>query len=179
MKYKQGKILWFTGLSGSGKSALAKELYNYITDRKCKIIDGDIIRSDPNQKLDFSYDGIVKNHQRIREICLLETISYDFLLVTVIAPFKKLRKLTKNLFGESYIEIYVRSSLKNVIKRDVKGLYKKALNNDIKNMIGLDPNTPYETPTNPDIIIDTENFTFDESFSFLINELKRIKVFDR
>ena len=101
------------------------------------------------------------------------------MLVTVIAPFNELREQTKNLFGRSYIEIFVKSSLENVIKRDIKGLYKKALNNKIQNMIGVDPNVPYETPTNPEIIIDTENFTFEESFSFLIKELKRLKVYDR
>ena len=174
-----GKILWFTGLSGSGKSTLAKELYNLNSDKKCKIIDGDIIRSNPNHKVDFSYNGIMNNHRYIREICLSEIKFHDYLLVTVISPFNELREQTRDLFGKSYIEIFVKSSLENVIKRDVKGLYKKALNNKIKNMIGLDPNTPYETPTNSDIIIDTENFTFDKSFSFLIKELKRIKCYDR
>jgi len=174
-----GKILWFTGLSGSGKSTLANELYNYIIDKKCKIIDGDIIRSNPDHKVDFSYNGIINNHRYIREICLSEIKLNDYLLVTVIAPFNELREQTRNLFGKSYIEIFVKSSLENVIKRDVKGLYKKALNNKIQNMIGVDPNVPYETPTNSDIIIDTENFTFDKSFSFLIKELKRIKIFDR
>tara|TARA_Y100000590_G_C15671654_1_gene996471 strand:- start:318 stop:857 length:540 start_codon:yes stop_codon:yes gene_type:complete len=172
-------IIWFTGLSGSGKSTLAKELYNYISDKKCKIIDGDIIRSNPNHKVDFSYNGIINNHRYIREICLSEIKLNDFLLVTVIAPFKELREKTKNLFGENYIEIFVKSSLDIVIKRDVKGLYQKALNNKVKNMIGVDPNVPYETPTNPDIIIDTENFTIDESFKLLINELKKIKVYNR
>ena len=179
MNYKQSKILWFTGLSGSGKSSLGCELYNYIIDRKCKIIDGDIIRSDPDHKVDFSYNGIINNHRYIRKICVSEIKLHDYLLVTVIAPFKELREQTRNLFGRNYIEIFVKSSLKNVIKRDVKGLYKKALNNKIQNMIGIDPNVPYETPTNPDIIIDTENFTFEESFSLLIKELKRKKVYDR
>ena len=174
-----GKILWFTGLSGSGKSTLAKELYNLISDKKCKIIDGDIIRSNPNHKVDFSYNGIMYNHRYIRKICLSEIKLHDYLLVTVISPFNELREQTRNLFGKSYIEIFVKSSLENVIKRDVKGLYKKALNNKIKNMIGVDPNVPYETPTNPDIIIDTENFTLEESFSFLKKELKRIKIYNR
>tara|TARA_Y100001960_G_scaffold70489_1_gene74519 strand:+ start:1153 stop:1692 length:540 start_codon:yes stop_codon:yes gene_type:complete len=172
-------ILWFTGLSGSGKSTLAKELYNYINDKKCKIIDGDIIRSNPDHKVDFSYNGIINNHRYIREICLSESKSNDYLLITVIAPFKKLREETKLLFGENYVEIFVKCSLDNVIRRDVKGLYKKALNNEMKNMIGVDPNVPYETPTNPDIIIETENFTIEESFRKLINELNRIKVYNR
>ncbi|SVE08096.1 uncharacterized protein METZ01_LOCUS460950, partial [marine metagenome] len=71
------------------------------------------------------------------------------------------------------------TTLENVIKRDVKGLYKKALKHEIKNMIGVDPNIPYEIPKNPDIIIDTENFTLEESFSFLKKELKRIKIYNR
>ena len=172
-------ILWFTGLSGSGKSTLANELYNYIIDKKCKIIDGDIIRSNPDHKVDFSYNGIINNHRYIREICLSEIKLNDYLLVTVIAPFKELREKTRIFFGKNYIEIFVKSSLDNVIKRDVKGLYKKALNNKLQNMIGLDPNVPYEIPTNPDIIIDTDNFMIDESFSLLINELKRKKVYHR
>jgi len=172
-------ILWFTGLSGSGKSTLANKLYKYIIDKKCKIIDGDIIRSNPEHKVDFSYDGIINNHRYIRKICLSEIKLNDYLLVTVIAPFIELREETRDLFGNNYIEIFVRCSLDNVIKRDVKGLYKKALNNKVKNMIGVDPNVPYESPTNPDIIIDTENFTIDESFSLLINELKRKKVYNR
>ncbi len=90
-----------------------------------------------------------------------------------------MRENTKKFFGNNYIEIFVKCSLDNVIKRDVKGLYKKALNNQMQNMIGVDPNVPYEIPINPDIIIDTENFTIDESFSLLINELKRKKVYNR
>ena len=172
-------IRWFTGLSGSGKSTLAKELYDYINDKKCKIIDGDIIRSNPKHKVDFSYNGIINNHEYIREICLSESKLNDYLLVTVIAPFKELRKKTKKLFGKNYIEIFVKCSLNNVIKRDVKGLYKKALNNKMQNMIGVDPNVPYETPANPDIIIDTEHYTIEESFSKLINELNRIEVYNR
>ena len=176
---QSGTILWFTGLSGSGKSTLADQLFNYIFDKKCKIIDGDIIRSNPNHHVDFSTKGIINNHKHIREICLSDIRCHDYLLVTVISPFEKLRKKTRDLFGNKYLEIYVQTKLENVIKRDVKGLYKKALKHEIKNMIGVDPNIPYEIPTNPDIIIDTENFTLEESFSFLKKELKRIKIYNR
>ena len=114
---KVGIILWFTGLSGSGKSTLAEKVYNHLVKKnnKCLIIDGDIIRSDPNHKVDFTSSGIIYNHKYIRDKCSEKIKSYDYVLVTVITPFENLRREARKLFGSAYKEIYVKSSLEKVI----------------------------------------------------------------
>jgi adenylyl-sulfate kinase len=173
---KSAKIIWFTGLSGSGKSTLANKLFSYLIEGlyKVKIIDGDAVR-EKDKKFRFTTKEIIINNQRIIELCGNLQKEYDYLLVTVIAPFKKTRKEAKEKFLSNYIEIYVKTNLETVIERDTKGLYNKALRGKLSNMIGLDSGVPYEEPIAPSIIIDTNDDSIDNSFTILINQLCMIK----
>ena len=152
------RVLWFTGLSGSGKTTIAKGLYNELRrfGKKVKILDGDEIRESLHTELGFTHKDIELNNEKIALLCKSFIKTYDFIIVPIIAPFTQSRQLASRLIGPSFSEIYIKSSLSTVINRDVKGLYKKALNGEINNFIGIDPLVPYEPPKKPDLILDTE-----------------------
>jgi adenylyl-sulfate kinase len=168
---KNGHVIWFTGLSGSGKSTLSEMLITYLKRKSMNVLllDGDIIRSKLNISTDFSPDKIKENSQMIINVCKKKSIIYDYIIVSVIAPYEETRKYARKILGSKYFEVFVKVSLKKLISRDTKGLYKKALSGELENLIGFDSNTPYETPTNPNLIIDTEFETKEESFSKLVD----------
>ena len=171
-----GKVVWFTGLSGSGKTTLSNNVKNELIKKSNKsvfILDGDQVRNSSDKKLGFSRDNIRKNNLSIAKLAKKESKKYDFIFVSVIAPFNEDRKLAKKIIGNDMVLIFVKSSLTNCIKRDPKGLYKKALNNQIKNFIGISKNTPYEIPGNADIIVDTEKYNIIESTDYVIKLLSR------
>ena len=174
---KLARIIWFTGLSGSGKSTLADKLFSYLNGKKrrVKIIDGDAVRG-KKDKNRFTPEDITSNNQKIIELCYNLQNKYDYLLVTVIAPFKKTRVIAKQKFKSNYIEIYVKADIETVIKRDTKGLYNKAMQGNLKNMIGLHSGVPYEEPVNPKIVIDTNYDNIDKSTYILINKIQLLDV---
>ena len=149
------KVIWFTGLSGSGKTTIALKLKKELEkrDKSVEIIDGDVVRETLHKHLRFSRKDIRTNNKLIAEFCVKQKC--DFVLVPIISPYREDRKMAKELIGSSFIELYLNCSLEECIKRDVKGLYKKALNNEIKNFIGVHDSNPYEIPENPDIIVNT------------------------
>jgi adenylylsulfate kinase len=163
-------IVWFTGLSGAGKSSLAQRLYGVLSGlgKKVKILDGDAVRGDIHKNLGFSPEAIKTNNRLIAELCLKYQKDYDYLLVAVIAPFEMVRRETREILGDSLVEVYVKASLETVIKRDCKGLYKKALRGEIPNFIGISPDVPYEVPVNPDLTIDTEALDVESSTSMIL-----------
>tara|TARA_Y100000590_G_C15743879_1_gene1021286 strand:+ start:760 stop:1272 length:513 start_codon:yes stop_codon:yes gene_type:complete len=167
-------VIWFTGLSGSGKTTLSIEIKNFLINRKktVKVIDGDTIRDNSNEKLDFSTQGIIYNNKRIINMCLKLIKQYDYIIVSVIAPFNETRMEARKKIGSLFIEVFVKANLETLIERDTKGLYKRALKGQIDNFIGIDKNTPYETPMNPDIIINTNKETIEQSTQKLIGYLK-------
>ena len=123
-------------------------------------------------KLGFSPGDIEKNNLRIAKLCQRSQSSHDIIIVPIISPFILLRQKVRDIIGKNYFEIYIKTSLSRVIKRDVKGLYKKALNKEIENFIGIDPVVPFEPPKNPDLIIDTQNYDLNQSVEKLINFIK-------
>jgi len=166
------KIIWFTGLSGSGKTTLANGLESYLKNKEVtvKIIDGDAIRE--NNKINsFDKVDIINNNERIIELCKKLQMEYDYLLVTVIAPFNQTRQKARRIFAKNYIEVYLKANLEIVIKRDTKGLYEKALAGKLNNMIGLDPIVPYEEPDRSEIVINTGYEKPEESLNRLIKLL--------
>ena len=169
----KANVLWFTGLSGAGKTTIAiglsKALKKY--GKKVKIIDGDEIRNSIHSKLSFTPKDIEKNNQLIAQLCKNIINNHNFIVVPIISPFRRSRKAAKVLIGASFTEVYVKTSLQTVIKRDVKGLYKKALKGEIENFIGIDNNVPYEVPINPSITINTELEHPDESINKIIKYL--------
>ena len=150
------KIIWFSGLSGAGKTTLTKSIYQIFskTKQKCLIIDGDIFRKKTNQK-SFSHESIVQNNLRIINHCKNIQHKYDIIFVSVISPLKKTRYFAYKLFKKSYFEIFVFCSLKNLIERDTKGLYKLAKNGKIKNLIGFNSKIKYEKSTHKHLRINT------------------------
>lgn len=170
-KENKSKVVWFTGLSGSGKSTLSGMLISYLTMRgeNLLLLDGDTIRSTVHNNFDFSPESIKKNSHLIINLCKEKISFHDYIIVSVIAPFEETREYARKLLGDSYIEIYVRASIKVLVKRDTKGLYKKAINGELYNLIGVDPNTPYQIPINPNLIIDTDNQTEEQSFEKILD----------
>jgi adenylylsulfate kinase len=166
------KIIWFTGLSGSGKTTLANNLFTYLNEKKQRvhIIDGDVVRNKKEKNI-FTPEAIISNNEKIIELCINIQNDYDHILVTVIAPFEKTRVTAKDKFKTNYIEVYVKAEIDTVTKRDTKGLYKKAMQGNLKYMIGLDNRVPYEEPLNPKIVIDTNSDNIDKSTNILISKI--------
>ena len=170
----QSVVLWFTGLSGSGKSTLAHVLEEKLFNKGCKtfVLDGDNVRHGLNSNLDFSDNDRKENIRRIGEVAKLMLESGLIVMTAFISPFREDRAAVRNLISNSdFIEIYCKASLKTCEERDVKGLYKRARAGEIKNYTGID--SPYEAPENPELIIDTDKETLDESVSKIYNFLER------
>jgi adenylylsulfate kinase len=170
----QSVVLWFTGLSGSGKSTLAHVLEEKLFNKGCKtlVLDGDNVRHGLNSNLDFSDDGRKENIRRIGEVAKLMLESGLIVMTAFISPFREDRVAVRNLISNSdFIEIYCKASLEICEARDVKGLYKRARAGEIKNYTGID--SPYEAPDNPELIIDTDKETLDESVSRIYSFLER------
>ena len=170
-------VLWFTGLSGSGKSTLAhaleEKLFNM--DYRTFVLDGDNVRHGLNSNLDFSADDRTENIRRISEVSKLMLEAGLIVMTAFISPFKKDRNEARSLIShDNFIEIYCKASLETCEKRDVKGLYKKAKEGKIKNYTGID--SPYEAPENPQLTIDTDKETLNESVSKILNYLEKILV---
>ncbi len=165
-------LIWFTGLSGSGKSTIASELEKHLHEQKIStyILDGDNIRQGINRDLSFSDSDRTENIRRIAEISKLFVDAGIVTLASFVSPFQKDRDAIREVVGkEHYFEVYVKTSLEVCIERDVKGLYKKALSGEIPNMTGI--SSPYEEPTNFDIEIDTEHQNVKESVALILNQI--------
>ncbi|TSC96843.1 MAG: adenylylsulfate kinase [Parcubacteria group bacterium Athens1014_26] len=170
---KMGKVIWFTGLSGSGKTTIASAFCERLNScgKKVFILDGDEIRSKLHKHLSFSREDIKENNHLIAMMAKEKISEFDFILVPIISPYRDDRQAARNLLGENFIELFVDTSLKECIKRDVKGLYKKALNKEIANFIGVSDSNPYEFPRVPDIHLNTENLSIDECVSIILEYL--------
>ena len=157
-------LIWFTGLSGSGKSTIANALENELHTRNISTysLDGDNIRQGINKDLGFSSEHRTENIRRIAEIANLFVDSGIVTLASFVSPYKKDREEVKKIVGsDKTIEIYVSTSLEECERRDVKGLYQKARKGEITNMTGI--SAPYEKPLNADLEIDTESESVEES----------------
>jgi len=164
--------LWFTGLSGSGKSTLAHAVEEELHQLGCRTmtLDGDNIRHGLCKDLDFSAENRKENIRRIGEVAKLFIESGVITLTAFISPFKEDRdKVRKLLANQDLIEIYVKCPISVCEARDVKGMYKKAKANEIKNFTGI--SSPYEAPESPDLIVDTDQETLDESVDKVLGVL--------
>jgi adenylylsulfate kinase len=166
-------ILWFTGLSGSGKSTLANavEAALFQQNKRTYLLDGDNIRSGLNANLGFSDDDRKENIRRIGEVAKLFVDSNTIVLTAFISPFREDREMVRRRVEDGeFIEVYVQCSLEACETRDPKGLYKKARAGEIKAFTGID--SPYEAPKNPDLIVNTERDSIEESAQKVITFLK-------
>jgi len=179
-----GIILWFTGLSGSGKTTLAeavKASLKKINISVC-ILDGDIVRATNHQNLGFSESDIKSNNSLIVDMCVLERKKYDVVMVPIISPYRQSRNEALMELSPGFYEIYFSASLECVRRRDVKGLYDKADNGLINNMIGVSPNNEYQIPITPDFIINSEkdklSISVGDLFRFIVFQLKKLSKFE-
>jgi len=176
--HQHAVVLWMTGLSGSGKSTLAKGLENrlYKEGILTKILDGDNLRTGLNKNLGFSTEDRLENIRRVAETARLFVDNGIVTICSFVSPTVDIRHMASEIIGhDDFLEIYVKASFEECSKRDVKGLYKKALNGEIKDFTGLD--APFDIPERPFLAIDTENSTIEESVNLLYQEvIKKIKI---
>lgn len=169
-------VLWFTGLSGSGKSTLSvaveKLLYDYHI--RSYVLDGDNIRHGLNRNLGFSPDDRKENIRRIGEVSKLFVDAGLFVLTAFISPYREDRDMVREMFDkDEFIEIYVKCSIDECEKRDPKGLYQKARRGEIPNFTGI--SAPYEDPLHPELTIETDRQSIEQSAESVIAYLKQHK----
>ena len=169
-----GLVAWFTGLSGSGKSTIARAAADLLTDRGLSVetVDGDQLRQTRARHLGFSADNIMESNALAVEVCSEVRQSCDVVLVARISPFRRARRIARQALGERFIEVYIKASPASVSERDPKGLYRRArTGGDIP--IGMPGGLAFEEPKNPDLILDTDRFdqqSLAETLVAFINE---------
>lgn len=167
---QHGLMIWFTGLSGSGKSTIAIALERELQQRGllCRILDGDNIRSGINNNLGFSAEDRIENIRRIAEVGKLFVDTGIITLAAFISPNNEIREMAAGIIGkEDFLEIYVSTPLEECERRDVKGLYAKARRGEIKNFTGI--SAPFEAPTHPALSLDTSKLSLKESVDQLLD----------
>ena len=169
----KGVALWFTGLSGSGKSTIAARLEHVLLELGCAtyVLDGDNIRHGLCQDLGFSPEDRAENIRRIGEVAKLFVDANVLCLCAFISPYRAVRaRLRDGLAAGDFVEIYVKASLQLCEQRDPKGLYQKAREGKILDMTGI--GSPYEPPEDPELVLDTERSTPDESVQRVLGFLR-------
>ena len=169
---QRGVTLWFTGLSGSGKSTIAIALERYLSSRGhlCRILDGDNIRCGINSDLGFSESDRRENIRRIAEVCKLFTSTGVITLAAFVSPTRDLRRMAAEIIGrDDFVEIYVSTPIEECERRDVKGLYAKARRGEIADFTGI--SAPFEAPDAADIVIDTSPTGVDECVRQIMERL--------
>lgn len=170
-RHKQGFVLWFTGLSGSGKSTTAEVLTSLLLERgrSLTVLDGDVVRTHLSKGLGFSKEDRDTNILRIGFVAGEIARAGGAVITAAISPYRKTRNEARKMVGENFIEIYVNTPLEVCEARDIKGLYAKARRGEIKGFTGIDD--PYEEPVNPEIILDTVNHSPEENARFIVDWL--------
>jgi len=172
-KNHKGFTAWFTGIPCSGKTTIADEVAEVLRRRGYKVerLDGDIVRKNLTSDLGFSKEDRDENIKRVTFVAKLLTRNGVTVLATFVSPYRARREKTRKEIGE-FIEIYVRCPVEVCMKRDDKGMYKKALAGEIKNFTGVDD--PYEEPTSPDLVLDTDKESVEESVQKVLDKLEEI-----
>jgi adenylyl-sulfate kinase len=171
---EDGFTVWFTGLSGSGKSTIAELLYHEFKARgmKAEILDGDVVRQNLSKGLGFSKEDRDTNIQRIAFVADLLTRNGVATICCPISPYKETRDQARATI-RAFVEVYVHATLEELAaNRDPKGLYKKAIAGEIKNFTGVDD--PYEVPENPELVVDTMTESPEESLQRVLDRLKEL-----
>ncbi|MEE8391353.1 MAG: adenylyl-sulfate kinase [Anaerolineae bacterium] len=168
---QKGFTLWFTGLSGSGKTAMAKPIAQALRDRGLKVerLDGDIVRQSLTRDLGFSKEDRDQNIERVTFVAKLLTRNGVAVLCSFISPYRARRAKSRQEIGE-FIEVFVECSVEECARRDVKGLYAKAFAGEIENFTGV--SDPYEEPENPELVCNTAQETVEESTAKVIAYLE-------
>jgi bifunctional enzyme CysN/CysC len=174
-KSQQACVLWFTGLSGAGKSTIANlvEKKLFAINRHTYLLDGDNVRHGLNRDLGFTDVDRVENIRRVGEVAKLMADAGLIVLTAFISPFRAERQMVRDLMGKGeFLEVYVDTPLGVAEQRDVKGLYKKAREGKIKNFTGID--SPYEPPENPELRVNTTSLTAEEAADLIVARLEQL-----
>ncbi len=169
-----GKVIWFTGLSGAGKSTIANalEVALHGQGKRTYILDGDNIRQGINRDIGFSDAGRVENIRRVAEVAKLMLDAGVIVITAFISPFRQDRQLARDLIGTAnFIEVFVNTPLAECEARDPKGLYKKARSGQLANMTGID--SPYEAPQSADVVIEGGDCQVDEAVQSILATLSK------
>ena len=163
MSDEKGFCLWFTGLSGSGKSTITTHLVKELRKRgsKLEVLDGDVVRENLSKGLGFSKEDRDTNIRRIAFVANLLSRNEVPVITAAISPYKEIRDEARQMMGDRFVEAYVKASVETCEERDVKGLYAKARSGEIKEFTGV--SDPYEIPEDPELVIDTESQSPEES----------------
>ena len=176
LKNQKPKILWFTGLSGSGKSTIANEVEKalHLMNRHTFLLDGDNVRHGLNKDLGFTETDRIENIRRVGEVAKLMADAGLIVLTAFISPFRAERDMVRAMLPEGeFVEIFVDTPLEVAEARDVKGLYKKARAGQLKNFTGID--SPYEPPEHPDIRVNTVEMSPSEAAEYIVRQLMPLK----
>jgi adenylylsulfate kinase len=172
MSDSKGFTLWFTGLSGAGKTTISEIVAKELTDRgsRLEILDGDIVRENLSKGLGFSKEDRDINIRRIAFVADLLSRNGVPVITAAISPYRELRDEARELMGDRFIEVYIEASVEVCAERDVKGLYAKAFSGEIKEFTGV--SDPYEPPLNPEIVLKTAEEEPEESAARLLTYLE-------
>lgn len=168
---ERGVTIWLTGLSGAGKSTITDKLVPYLRQhgKKVEVLDGDVVRTNLSKGLGFSKEDRDTNIRRIGFVSKLLTRNGVAVLVAAISPYREVRDEIRKDIGD-FVEIYVQCPIEELTRRDVKGLYLKALRGEIQNFTGV--SDPYEEPLHPEVTVHTDSETVDESVAKVVAKLE-------
>lgn len=174
----QGFTIWFTGLSGSGKSTISRLVEEELRrrGRKVEVLDGDVVRTNLSKGLGFSKEDRDINIRRIGFVCHLLSRNGVVAIAAAISPYRAIRDENRYLIGD-FVEVYVKCPLEACIERDVKGLYRKAMNGEIPQFTGV--SDPYEEPLHPEVVCETDRETPEESAEKIITKLEELGYLER
>ena len=171
-----GFTLWFTGLSGAGKSTLAELLFHELRrrDMPVELLDGDVVRTNLSKGLGFSREDRDTNIERIGWVASRLTRQGGAVITAAISPYEETRAKARELVEEwgTFVEVFVQASVEECARRDVKGLYEKAFRGEIKGFTGVDD--PYEEPSSPELVLDTEAHSPEESARLVVARLEEL-----
>ena len=174
----QGFVVWFTGLSGAGKTTIAHRLEQVLRDRglRVEVLDGDVVRTHLSKGLGFSKEDRDTNIRRIGFVAHLLQRNGVAAICSAISPYREIRDENRALTGD-FVEVYAKCPIEVLQQRDVKGLYKKALAGEIPNFTGVDD--PYEEPLHPEVVLETDKETEEESLGKLTAKLEELGYLPR
>jgi adenylylsulfate kinase len=174
---RRGFTIWFTGLSGAGKTTLARIIESLLRERgmRVEVLDGDIVRTNLSKGLGFSKEDRDTNIRRIGFVCNLLSRNDVVAIAAAISPYREIRDELRQQIG-AFVEVYAQCPIDVLAERDVKGLYKKALAGEIKHFTGVDD--PYEEPFSPEVVVNTDVELPEESAAKILRKLQELDLLD-